>query len=79
MTAIFVDAAFWIARTDPHDQWHELAVRAEDRLGRHSQLATTDEVLTEFLTALSNRRLISERRSRQSSPQLVGKPKCRGY
>ena len=49
----FADAAFWIARTDPTDQWHEYAVRAENRLGSPLQLVTTYEVLTEFLAAFS--------------------------
>ena len=54
MADVFADAAFWIAITLPRDQWHDIAVAAHRRLGQVT-LVTTDEVLTEFLTALSSR------------------------
>ena len=52
MAGVFADAAFWIAVSLPNDQWHDIAVAARSRLGE-VELVTTDEVLTEFMTALS--------------------------
>ena len=53
MTTVFVDAAYLIAIARDGDQWHDAAMAAHDALGNAS-LVTTDEVLTEFLTAMSN-------------------------
>ena len=53
MTAVFVDTAYLIALARRHDQWHDTASAARNRLGE-APLVTTDEVLTEFLTAMSN-------------------------
>lgn len=53
MTEVFVDAAYLIALARRGDQWHDSAVAARNRLGE-VPLVTTDEVLTEFLTAMSN-------------------------
>ncbi len=53
MTEIFVDTAYLIALARRHDQWHDTALAARNRLGE-VPLVTTDEVLTEFLTAMSN-------------------------
>jgi predicted nucleic acid-binding protein len=47
-----VDTLYWIARTWPGDPWYASAVQARQRLGA-AHLVTTDEVLSEFLTALS--------------------------
>ena len=52
MTTVFVDTAYWIAIVRRDDQWNEAARAARAQLGS-SQLVTTDEVLTEFLTSLS--------------------------
>ena len=52
MNAVFVDAAYLIAVFRPDDQWNESALEARRLLGAVA-LVTTDEVLTEFLTALS--------------------------
>ena len=49
---VFVDTAYLIAITRQDDQWHGAAVEALRRPDRVS-FVTTDEVLTEFLTALS--------------------------
>ena len=53
MTTVFVDTAYWIAIVRRDDQWNEAARAARAQLGS-SQLVTTDEVLTEFLTSLSS-------------------------
>lgn len=52
MTEVFVDTAYLIALARRNDQWHDTAVAARHRLGE-AHLVTTDEVLTEFLTAMS--------------------------
>ncbi len=52
MTEVFVDTAYLVALARRHDQWHDAAVAARNRLGE-VPLVTTEEVLTEFLTAMS--------------------------
>jgi predicted nucleic acid-binding protein len=52
MKSVFADTLYWVARTRPDDPWGEAAKRARDALGP-VRLVTTDEVLTEFLAALS--------------------------
>jgi len=49
---VFVDTWFWVARADKRDQHHAAAIAAQQRLGK-ARLITTDEVLVEFLAALS--------------------------
>lgn len=52
MRQVFVDTVYFIAVARGKDQWYEAAVDARRQLG-DAMLVTTDEVLTEFLTALS--------------------------
>lgn len=52
MKTVFVDAVYWIAMAIPRDPWRAAAEEAERKLGP-AKLVTSDEVLTEFLTALS--------------------------
>lgn len=52
MTSVFADTFYWIACIRPDDQWSEAARHAREKLD-NATLATTDEVLTEFLTAVS--------------------------
>jgi uncharacterized protein len=50
MRRIFVDTLYWVAITSRKDQWHQAALKAGQTLaGCH--WVTTDEVLTELLTA----------------------------
>jgi len=51
---VFADTLYWIAVTNPHDQWNVPAKEATKRLGKVFRL-TTDAVLTEFLGHLSKR------------------------
>lgn len=53
MKRVFADTAYWIAITNRQDSLHDAAIRAHNDLGPGVQLVTTDEVLTEFLTAMS--------------------------
>ena len=52
MRIVFVDTAYWIAVVRKRDQWHEIAEEARGWV-RDAKLVTTEEVLGEFLTALS--------------------------
>lgn len=52
MKTVFADSQYWIAIVNPHDSWGEVAKNAKKTLG-DVRLVTTDEVLTEFLAALS--------------------------
>lgn len=52
MRTVFADTVYWIALARPDDQWHEAAREAGRQLGQ-ATIVTTDEVLTEFLAALS--------------------------
>ncbi len=48
MNEVFADAFYWIALSNPADQWHD-AVKRFDREKTDATLITTEEVLTEFL------------------------------
>ena len=52
MKAVFVDTVYWVAAVRPGDQWQGASSRAKETLGP-VRLVTTDEVLGEFLNALS--------------------------
>lgn len=52
MKTVFVDTHYWIAVTRPGDRWRDPAKAARATLGP-ALLVTTDEVLTEYLAALS--------------------------
>ena len=52
MRTVFADTVYWIALARPDDQWHDAAREAGREPGR-ATIVTTDEVLTEFLAALS--------------------------
>ena len=49
MTALFADTFYWIALADPTDSAHHLALTLTAERAA-SQIVTTDEVLTEYLT-----------------------------
>ena len=52
MTEVFADTNYWVAKINPHDQWHESAIEAEYRLGA-VRLVTTESVLIEVLNYFS--------------------------
>ena len=52
MKSVFADTVYWIAVTRPGDHWTGAAKAAREVLGP-ALLVTTDEVLAEFLAALS--------------------------
>jgi predicted nucleic acid-binding protein len=51
MKRVFADSLYWIALSHQRDQWHAVAVRVSQAI-RGTEIVTTDEVLSEFLTAL---------------------------
>ena len=53
MRTVFVDTGYWIATVHLNDQWKSAASKAKELLG-NVRLLTTDEVLSEFLAALSD-------------------------
>ena len=71
---VFVDAAYWIARTSPGDQWHEAAIRAIEKLEEGTRLVTTDEVLAEFLTAMSGRGVYVRRLAVNTALDILADP-----
>lgn len=52
MRRVFADTLYWVAITFQHDPWHNPAQEARQRL-EEAALVTTDDVLIEFLAALS--------------------------
>ncbi len=52
MKMVFADTVYWIAVVRPNDPWRGSAMEAKSSLG-NVRLLTTDEVLSEFLAALS--------------------------
>ncbi|MBW1701999.1 MAG: PIN domain-containing protein [Deltaproteobacteria bacterium] len=52
MKTVFADSHYWIAIVNPDDPWAKAAKAARSDLGEVF-IVTTDEVLTEFLAALS--------------------------
>jgi uncharacterized protein len=52
MTALFADTFYWIALADSSDAAHERALALTAKRAT-SQIVTTDEVLTEYLTFFS--------------------------
>jgi len=52
MRSVFADTLYWIASALPGDGWGSVARQARESLGS-TVIVTTDEVLAEFLTALS--------------------------
>lgn len=52
MRIVFADTLYWYGLANPRDQWHSIALQARAQLGT-AQIVTTEEVLMEFLTAMS--------------------------
>jgi len=55
MRRVFADSLYWIALSHPRDQHHAAALRLSLTL-QQAEIVTTDEVLSEFLTALRHNR-----------------------
>jgi predicted nucleic acid-binding protein len=66
MRVVFVDSVYWIAIVRPGDPWRDAAQNARDSLGA-VEMVTTDQVLFEFLNALSR----GGRRLRKRGAEMV--------
>lgn len=53
MKAVFADTLYWVSLANPRDSWRSTAQAARASLG-DVQIYTTDEVLSEVLTAMSS-------------------------
>lgn len=82
MKTVFVDTQYWIAIARPRDAWREAASEAREAMGK-ALLVTTDEVLTEFLAALSKggprlrKAAVAMVRSILSNPNVTVLPQTR--
>ena len=54
MKTVFADTHYWLALANPRDPWHKPAGEAQVALGP-ARVVTDDEVLSEFLTAMSGK------------------------
>jgi len=66
MKTAFADSIYWISVVKPNDQWADAAKKARELLG-NARLVTTDEVLTEFLTAMGS----SGEKLREAAAKMV--------
>jgi len=76
MRRVFADSLYWIAISNPRDQWHAAALQAGHGI-RGAEIVTTQEVLGEFLTAFRSTarlRTIAARRVAQIHANVVVLP-----
>jgi uncharacterized protein len=66
MRPVFADSLYWISIVKPNDPWRDAAKAARKELGE-VRTVTTDEVLSEFLAALS----ASGERLRRQAAKMV--------
>ena len=82
MNRFFVDTFYWIALSNPRDQWHGRVLVFHEALDAY-RLYTTDEVLMEFLTFYSEgaphirRRAALFTRNILANPFLIVSPQTR--
>ena len=62
MRVVFVDALYWVASTNPQDQWHQKALEVETTLS-NCTFVTTEAVLTEFLNFFSGYGAVARRKA----------------
>jgi predicted nucleic acid-binding protein len=70
MRRVFADSLYWIALSHPRDQHHAAALRLSLTLQR-AEIVTTDEVLSEFLTALRHNRQLRSLAAMQADSVLA--------
>jgi len=78
MKRVFADSLYWIALSHQRDQWHAAALKAS-RVLQSAEIVTTQEMLSEFLTAFRHAprlRSIAARRVHQitADPQIIVLP-----
>ncbi len=82
MKTVFADTLFWVARVRPRDPWRP-AVQQALRLLGEVRLVTTDEVLDEFLAAMSGggpflrRKAVATVRTLLRNPEATVVPQSR--
>ena len=70
MTALFADTFYWIALADSTDSAHWLALTLTAERAT-SQIVTTDEVLTEYLSFFSSTPAPSRREAAEVAEDLL--------
>jgi uncharacterized protein len=73
MRTVFADALYWVALTNPHDQWHQQALAASRTLQR-VRLVTTEEVLVEYLNFLASAGSHLRRKAREAVRRMAQNP-----
>ena len=73
MTQVFADTLYWLAKVRPGDSWREPAERAARLLGP-VHLVTTDEVVAEFLAAVSAGGALLRRKAVETVRMLLSTP-----
>jgi predicted nucleic acid-binding protein len=70
VTALFADTFYWIALADPTDSAHRLALTLTAALAA-SEIVTTDEVLTEYLTFFASAPAATRREAAEVAEDLL--------
>jgi predicted nucleic acid-binding protein len=73
MRTVFADTAYWVAIVNPRDQFHEAAKAARQQIGP-CVIATTDEVLAEFLNAFTNFGSTMKRKAAETVRAIISDP-----
>ena len=73
MNLFFVDTFYWIALSNPRDQWHRRVLAFQTTLDTY-RLYTTDEVLMEFLTFYSEGAPYVRRRAALFTRNILANP-----
>lgn len=73
MKTVFVDTVYWVATAKPRDPWNSAAEQARKALDS-ALMVTTDEVLTEFLAAMSRGGPESRRRASKTVRHILANP-----
>jgi len=73
MKTVFADTLYWIAISNPNDDWHKQAVKVSSGLVE-ARLITTDEVLVEVLTFVAKGGLHSRAAAVALVKDILGDP-----
>lgn len=73
MRTVFVDTHYWVALTNPQDQWHQQTLAVSGTL-QGVRMVTTEEVLTEYLNFLAPRGSHLRRRAREAVRRMMNNP-----
>ena len=78
MKELFIDTSFLLGVADPDDQWYEAAMEALVQSG-DAQLVTTEEVLIEYLNAMSRSNRTERKHAVDTVIDLLGDPDITVY